>query len=75
MVYDQDELGISSDKDMSKRHRQLVNKIQGMGRMKWDIVVIILNTFIILYTPDFIELDDLKEAQKIQVMYACLLHR
>ncbi len=74
-TYDQDQLGLSSDVEMSMRHRQLVNKIRGKPHIAMDPVAIILAVYMMLYTPDFIDLDDAKEAERQQTMYACLLNR
>ncbi len=75
MLYDQEELGISSDKDISSRHRWLVQKIQGLPHAKCDLVALMLNIMVILFTPDFIQLDDVKEAERVQLAYANLLYR
>ncbi len=75
MLYDPDGLGISSDNEISLHHCWLVQKIQGPPNVKWDVVAMILTIMVILFTPDFIQLDDNKEAQRVQLAYASLLYR
>ncbi len=75
MVYSPDALGISTNEEVSRRHRWLVHKMRRLPYAKWDTVAMILNILVILYSPDLVQLDDPAEAERIQVAYAGLLYK
>ncbi len=75
MVYNLDQLATVCDKEMLKKHRGLVDKVSSLTNAKFDPVVTILNCCIILYSPETAQLENEREAERLQMMYAYLLHR
>ncbi len=82
MIYDNmyipELLGLEEPSEI-ERHRRAATKLAQFTRStsedKIDLIVHILTFNIILYSTDFIDLDDPKSVQDIQACYACLLWR
>ena len=62
--------------DLLKEHRRAADRIAELTEQQdWDPVHLMLTLFVILFSPDFLELDDPGEVERIQTAYACLLQR
>ncbi len=71
--YNTNELGL--DSEQARRHRKLVDKIAGISLHKPDPILPMLITSLILYSPDFVDLDKPASAERQQIHFASLLHR
>ncbi len=75
IVYSLEQLDISSDPEMSRKHRKLADKIAGMTWDMFDPAMLMLNYCVLLYNPDGVELDDPGEAERLQMTYASMLYK
>ncbi len=73
-IYDLKDLGIAPG-EQAKRHRHLVGKIMNMNLGEQDPMLFMLILCLILFTPDFIDLDEPERAEQTQMVFACLLHK
>ncbi len=76
-VYDLDGLGLL-DKESCKRHYAVAKKLSEIpsgGGREWDPILCTLIVCVMMYSQDFIELDDAEEAERAQTMYAYVLQR
>ncbi len=71
--FDVEELTMS-DREVTA-YKDSINRLRTMLKGWQDPVLFILVTCIVMYTPDFLELDDAKGVEKMQTTFACLLHR
>ncbi len=77
-IYNPEMLGLESEDEVNN-HRTAATKLAQISMSTiphtCDPIVIILTTCIILYTTDFVDLDDPKRVEDVQTAYACLLWR
>ncbi len=78
-IYNPDLLGLKTDEDVSA-HRLAATKLSMIcagqdDSDRCDPLVIILTSCIILWTADFLDLDDAKSVEAVQTCYANLLWR
>ncbi len=72
--YDRIEHSISPGEPV-RRHQQLVKKVAAMNLNLSDPLLITLVSSIIIYTPDFLDLDQPAKAEQAQMFFASMLHR
>ncbi len=63
------------DRHKTVAMRMALGRDNGKGFPEWDPVISALTTFIIFYTPDFLDLDDPSMVTRAQSMFAGLLQR
>ncbi len=61
--------------DLAKRHQHLVKRIAALTLNQNDPLLLTLIMSIIIYTPDFLDLDHPKAVEQMQMNFASLLYR
>ncbi len=76
-LYDKEALGLLDDKALADKHFKAAHKLANSGVCdhELDPIMCILTICVMLYSPDFKELDDPYEVERIQMSYAYLLQR
>ncbi len=77
-IYNRDQLGLQSP-DEVVRHKHTALRLACLGGYNpeegWDPVHCVLITCIMLYSSDFLDLDEPRKAEKIQAGFASLLYK
>ncbi len=75
-VYNRKQLGLLDDKALADRHYQVAHKLGATGLTdEVDPVQLILTICVIMYSSDFIELEEPAKVEQVQMTYANLLQR
>ncbi len=56
-------------------YRRMSQENLSHSASEWDPIVCVLVASVMMYTPDFLDLDEPKKVADIQTAYACLLHK
>ncbi len=75
-AYNRKQLGLLDDQNLAAKHYYLANKLGVAGITdELDPVQLILTVCVIMYSSDFLELDEPTKVEEVQTMYANLLQR
>ncbi len=76
-LYDHELLGLSNQNTLERHSKaaEKLAKVSSGASCGWDPIHFVLTVCIMMYSQDSLELDDPKEAERMQLMYACLLQR
>lgn len=61
--------------EQAKRHRRLADKVGNTNLGHRDPVLLTLIIYILMYTPDFLDLDHPEKVEQTQLAFASLLYR
>ncbi len=77
-IYNRDQLGLQSPDEVAK-HKHTALRLARLGGYNseegWDAVHCVLTACIMLYSSDFLDLDEPRKAEKVQAGFASLLYK